>query len=64
MTYESIDAKMARILARVAANREACPACEARAERVAIMEVDGELSRSEAEYKAREAHPCAHMGAV
>ena len=60
MTYESIEAKLARINARLAAAREACPACEARAERAAIHEFDGQLPRAEAERLARESHPCRH----
>ena len=57
---DEIDKRMARIMARLAEQRESCPACEARAERAAIMEFDGGLSRPEAEAAAREAHPCRH----
>lgn len=59
---ESIDAKMARIMSRLAEQREECPACAARIERAAICEFDGQLPRAEAERLAREAHPCAHKG--
>ena len=57
---DEIDKRMARVMARLKEQREACPACEARAERAAVMEIDGELSRAEAEAAAREAHPCRH----
>jgi uncharacterized protein with PIN domain len=55
---ESIDAKLARITARLKAARDECPACEARIERAAIMEFDGEVPRGTADRLAREAHPC------
>lgn len=54
---DEIDAKLERINARL---REGCAICEARNERSAIMEFDGELPRDEAERLAREAHPCRH----
>lgn len=54
---DEIDAKLARINARL---REGCPICEARDERAAIMEYDGGLPRDEAQRLAREAHPCRH----
>jgi hypothetical protein len=57
---ETLEAKMARIAARIAANREKCPACEAREERAAILEFDACLPREEAERRAREMHPCKH----
>ena len=57
---DEIDQRMARIMARLAAERELCPACEAREERAAIQEFDGGLSRGEAEAAARKAHPCRH----
>lgn len=57
---DEIDRRMARVAARLAAQRENCPPCEARAERAAIMEFDGGLPRIEAERLAREAHPCQH----
>ena len=57
---DPIDVKLARITARIAARRDECPACEARAERSAIIEHDGRLPRAEAERMAREAHPCEH----
>lgn len=37
-----------------------CPVCEAREERAAIIEYDGQLPRAEAERLAKEAHPCRH----
>lgn len=57
---DDIDRRLARVNARLAAQREECPACEARLERSAIIEFDGELSRAEADRLAREAHPCPH----
>lgn len=60
---DDIDRRMARVMARLAAQREDCPACQAREERAAIQEFDGGLSREEAERQAREAHPCAHKAA-
>ena len=57
---DDIDRRMARIMSRLEAQRAECPACEARTERAAIMEFDGELPRPEADRLAREAHPCAH----
>lgn len=57
---DDIKTKLARISTRIAAQREPCPACEAREERAAIMEYDGQLPRIEAERMAREAHPCQH----
>ena len=57
---DDIDAKLARINRRLAEARESCPACEARLERAAIMEFDGDVPRGTAEQLAREAHPCRH----
>jgi hypothetical protein len=57
---DSLDRKMAKIMARLAESREACPACAAREERAGIMQFDGELPRPEAERLAKEAHPCQH----
>lgn len=57
---DDIDRRMARVMARLAAQREQCLICEARIERAAIAEFDGELPRAEAERLAREAHPCEH----
>jgi hypothetical protein len=61
---ESIDAKLARITARLKAARDECPACEARIERAAILEFDGELTRQEADRLASEAHPCARHSTI
>ena len=54
---ESLEQKMARIAARL--ERE-CPVCEARTERSAIMEYDGQIPRAEADRLAEEAWPCQH----
>ncbi len=57
---DAIDRKLARIQARLAAQRLECPECEARIERAAIMEFDGQVPRGEADRLAKEAHPCRH----
>lgn len=57
---DEIDRRMSRIMARLAKQREECPACQAREERIAIMHFDGGVPLQEAERLAREAHPCAH----
>lgn len=56
---ESLEQKMARIQARLERER-ICPVCEAREERSAIMEHDGNVPRETADRLAREAHPCKH----
>lgn len=56
---DEIDRRMARIMARLAEQRDECPPCEAYRERAAILEFDAGLSRGEAERTARRAHPCA-----
>lgn len=56
---DEIDAKMARIMARLARQKEECPACEAYEERAAVLHFDGGIELREAERLAREAHPCA-----
>ena len=58
---DDLDLKMARIMARVAAEL-VCPACEAREERAAILEYDAGLPRRDAEQRAGEMHPCRHLG--
>lgn len=60
-TDAEIDARLARIharIARIASARSDCPACEAFHERAAILEYEANFSRAEAERLAREAHPC------
>ena len=59
---DDIDRRMARVMARLAAVREDCPVCEARAERAAIFEFDAGMSREGADKAALEAHNCAHAG--
>jgi hypothetical protein len=56
---ETIEAKLARVAARLQRERDECEVCEARNERAAIRHYDGGLSVEEAEQLAREAHPCA-----
>lgn len=57
-TDAEIDARLARINARLASARADCPACEAFYERAAILEYEANFSRAEAERLASEAHPC------
>lgn len=53
-TDAEIDARLARINARLASARADCPACEAFSERAAILEYEANFSRAEAERLARE----------
>jgi hypothetical protein len=55
---DEIDARLARINARLASDRADCPVCEAFNERAAILEFDANLPRAEADRLARDMHPC------